>query len=183
MKTLHDFYEGGKDFVPGLSASYLINYFQDLVVENKLKIFSVDKKTIEKKLIKIKKKTGLLEEHQDYIIKDSKARTRYVLKINNKEGIIALGDSSLTRYYECILEKLADDFNVKQIKEYKDTAKSMGLDIPEEAVVANLKLNYEEDDTGSWIRYWSLHLVMEGKQDKLFMQISEDIKKKVEKNK
>lgn len=178
MKVLHDFYEGGKDFVPGLSASYLRNYFQDLAVENKLKIFPVDKK-----LIKIKKKTDLLKEHQDYIIKDSKERARYVLKINNKEGIIALGDSSLTKYYECTLERLADDFNIKQIKEYKDTAKSMGLDIPKEAVVANLKLNYEEDDMGAWIRYWSLRLITEGKQDKLFVQISEDIRKKVEKNK
>ena len=169
-------YEGGKDFVPGLSASYLRSYFQDLVVENKLKIFSVDKK-----LIKIKKKTDLLKERQDYIIKDSKERAKYVLKINSTGEIIALSGSSLTRYHECILEKLADDFNIKQIKEYKNTAKSMGLDIPEEAVVAKLKLNYEEDDMGAWIRYWSLHLIMGGEQDKLFTQISEDVRKKVEK--
>ena len=119
-----EFYEGGKDFVPELSDFYLRSYFQGLITKNKLKIFSIkfDKK---KNITTLKPIENKLQDECYLILKRKK---RYILEIN-KRGPLSFNEYQSTTYYQCFLEKIISDFDIKRIRKHKNIHKRE-LDIP-----------------------------------------------------
>ena len=84
-----------------------------------------------------------------------------------------------TRYHECLLEKISDDFKIKPQKQRE-------LDIPKEAITARLMISYEEEEktyryNEGWIDYWSLRLVVGGEQDRLIERVYSDFQKNKQK--
>lgn len=175
----------------GKSSYQMRQFFQQMVKGEGLQAYTIEvnKKIVEKdteneKVVRIKKGATLtptteLREYQPVLIEDPETGVMYNLNIGSKGGRIYNDGNSHTIYHHCVLERIAQGFDLKKVTDktnygefgsFKD-----GISIPGEMVTARLRVSYDEDwESGHYSDYVAEtkgNLVVEGEQDKLFENV------------
>lgn len=181
VKVVDEKYAGGKE-VPGLTADQIIRHFQELIDNGQLRAISF-KRVIQEKII--------LQTGQAYIIEDPKTGEMYVLETNSR-GVVnpkfpqycLYPERLLVSYNYCLLERLIEGFDLKQVREQEGQQRTRIVEIPKLAVIGRLELLYNETEMvlalgKNYVISWSASLSVEDKQDRLFEQICTFIRNQV----
>jgi len=190
-KIVDETYSGGRE-TPGLTAWDMREWLNKLIAKKQLKTFvvKIDKRIVEKddedeRVIRIKKGATLepvdaIKYEQGYVIEDPKTGTRYLVEIKSRGGQFFDEGTSQNTYHDLILEKIAEDFNLRKIKEGGLTRK---LSVPKESIIARCSVHYTQEEIspaheGDYVESWHVSLTAEDEQDKLFEQTCGFIKER-----
>ncbi len=171
----------------GMISYQMRQFFLEMIKQRKLRAYTVavNKRTVEKdteneEVVRIRKgailtPTTELREDQAVLIEDPKTGTMYNLDIGSRGGMFYNDGDSQTIYHHCILEKLAEQFDLRKVA----TFGSYRISIPGEMVTARLRVSYDEDwESGGESDYVAGtrgYLVIEGEQDNFFKEVCDFI--------
>lgn len=102
----------------------------------------------------------------------------YHLNIGSRGGMFFDDGDSQTIYHHCVLEKIAQGFNLKKINvrsNFED-----GIFIPPEMVTARLRISYYQNwqfgGDHDYIEETRGNLIVEGEQDSLFAKVMDFVR-------